>query len=94
VPPEISREITGRLTSIHVISGRRDIVVLAVSDNTMGGQFNCASFNVTLDGASVSNVWEIAKFVARGNCNARLIGVDNSQGGIDIRPCERVELYN
>lgn len=84
--------ITGNLVSLHVLAGRSDLIVLAVHANLMGGQFSCDPLTVSIDGHMPGTVGQIASAVAGRNWTAKLIGVDDSQGGIGVRPCESVEL--
>jgi hypothetical protein len=84
--------ITGNLSSVHAITGRDDLVVLAVSAGAFGGTFNTTAGKVTLDGNAATTVADVVNFVVfRSHVAARLHDV-SEDGSLGMREVGSVEL--
>jgi hypothetical protein len=84
--------ITGNLNTVHAITGRDDLVVLAVSAGAFGGTFNTTAGKVTLDGKAATTVADVVNFIAfRSHIAAKLHDV-SEDGALGMREVGRVEL--
>jgi hypothetical protein len=89
----MSSPIIGRLTSMHVISGRSDIVVLAVNANARSGSFDVLIPQVTLNGVVAKGLDEILAFVVGyRRIGAEVTEPEWEQAGTGYIPCASIAL--